>query len=292
MSYFQNPFSADYEGPWNLGDRQYCVTFKCPRNAGRGDDMVTVWTKGPYNLSGNDAAGNARNTLNLWFAIDPAFKNWAKISVNIATGAVSSSAVTPAEIMANLVANNTFSSFFTVDVNNKFDDESPRLSIKCKLPVTRIKFYVENGRAEEALGFNARAGVAELPTYFARHTIANRFTYTDSVGMLVQLDPSNAVDANVIDNAVDFKGVDLNFDHTVVQGDWKLLGGRSGLFLFRKSTIDGSSRPTVTIEYHAGAKVGDLAKRITYTYTGGATEPTNYTEEPYTLTSGDLITPA
>jgi len=291
MSYFQNPFPSDYKGSWNLGDRQYAVSFECPKNAGRGDEFAIVWKDGLYDMSGNDAAGNPRNTLVIWFAIDAGtFKNWASVSINVAAGAVSASAVTPAEIVDNLNNNDTFASFFTATLE-KFDNGEDRISIRQKLPCTRLKFYVQNGRAEEALGFNVRAGIAELPTYFSRHTIANRFAFTDSVGLLIQLDAANAVDADLINNAVDARGNSLGYSSGTVRADWELLAGRSGLFLFRKQTVDGSDRPTVVIEYHAGSKVGALAKRITYTYSGANQTPTNHTEEPYTLQSGDLITP-
>ena len=80
---------------------------------------------------------------------------------------------------------------------------------------------------------------------------------------------------------------------SAMQADWSLLKGRgSGLFMFHKLTYDGSGRTTVDLEYPAGAVVGDFAKRTSYTYTGANTYPDQITEIPYTLASGDLVTPS
>jgi hypothetical protein len=67
--------------------------------------------------------------------------------------------------------------------------------------------------------------------------------------------------------------------------------GRSGIFNFQKITIDGSNRITQIIEYPAGAVAGDFAKRTTYIYSGSNTNPSQITEEPYTLITSDLIIP-
>ena len=157
-----------------------------------------------------------------------------------------------------------------------------------------MRFYVVNGGAEEVLKFNGRAGVAELPTWFDRHTIANRIAFTDSMGVLIKLDPSGSnVDAAVIDNAVDKHGNDLGYSSGTVQADWQLLRGSSDNFMFTKNTLDGNTPPriTQTIVYPAGAKVGDMAKKTTYAYTATNLNPDKITQVPYVLTSGDLVTP-
>lgn len=288
MSFYQNPFNADFIGTWVLGDRQYSPDFRVPRNAGRGDEVVISWAYGPYDLSGNDADGNAKSNLVISFAIND-FKNWADVSINI-SGATPA-ATTATEVAAILQANSTFNDYFTA-TSYKEDNGLDRVRIIQKLPALKLRFYIKNGRAEQALKFNARAGVAELPTYFSRHTVTNRFAYTDAQNALVELTPGTYnVDAAVINNAVDAKGNSLGYSSGTVQADYLLLQGRSGLFTFRKTTLDGSSRPQVTIEYPAGARAGDLAKRITYKYSGATTTVTEYTEEPYKLTSGDIVTP-
>ena len=152
--------------------------------------------------------------------------------------------------------------------------------------------FRSNGRAESVLLFNKLAGVSEMPTFFERHSIANRFNYADSQNALIVLDDSGSnVDADVIDNAVDNKGVSLGFDHSSARADWQLIKGKSGIFNFQKITVDGSNRITQIIEYSAGSVEGDLARKINYTYSGANTNPSQITEIPYTLSSGDLVTP-
>lgn len=287
MPFFQNPLTADFIGVWVLGDRQHAIDFKCPSNTGRADEMVTVWAKGPYNLSGNDGDGNAKSNLVISFAQNDR-KNWTDLSVSVA--GATPSATTPQEIVTALSNNTTFADYFTATLE-KFENRSDRILIKQKKSFLKFWFYIKNGRAESVLKFNARAGVAELPSYFDRHTIANRFTYTDGENKLVKLSTSSTVDQVLIDGAVDAKGVSLGYSYSSAKSDYQLLQGKSGLFLFRKNTVDSSSRITQTLEYAAGSKVGDLAKKISYVYSGTKTQPDSYTEEPYTLTSGDLITP-
>lgn len=292
MPFFQNPFSDEYQGNWLLGDRHHMPTFVVPVNAGRGRDLVVSWTNGPFDLSGNDADGNPTNILKLSFALHNT-KNWATISVNISSGAASAAAVTEAEVIAALNANASFSSWFTASFANFYiDNKTPRIHIRQRKSVTEFKFYVVNGQADEKLGFNARAGVAELPTYFARHTIANRFVFEDSAGMIIELDPgANDVDAAIIDGAVDAKGVSLEFDSSTIQDDYQLLEGRSGIFTFTKGPSNNAVSTTETIiEYPAGAKVGDLAKKTITRKDSGALVVSKF-ELPYTLESGDLITP-
>lgn len=284
MPYFQNPFGADFYGVWVLGDRQYSVDFKVPRNAGRGDEYVTVWEKGPYALNGNDDEGNPKNVLHIMYSMnDP--KNWSALNVTISASSLS--AVTPQELVSSLTSSSIFNDNFTA-VSQLFEDGSYRVSIRQKHPITRFRFYVTNIGAETVLHFNKLAGVAEMPTFFKRHTIENRFNYPDSQGIVIELDPDDAVDAAVIENAVDEKGHSLNHSGTPLE-DWELLRGRSGIFTFKKNTVS-DDLITTTIEYPAGAKVGDMARKIDYTYTGGSTAPEKVTEIPYTLTEDDLVT--
>jgi hypothetical protein len=287
MPFFQNPFADEFRGNWLLGDRQYVPTFVLPGNAGRGKEMVQSWNRGPFNLSGNDSDGNATNILNIHFSLHNP-KNWATLQVNISAGAVSSSAVTAAEVAAALAANTVFNERFTAS----YDLAHATVKITQRKPVTEFLFYIGNGQGDSVLGFNARAGIAEMPSYFSRHTIANRFIYADSEGKIIELEPGSVnVDAELIDAAVNARGVSLGYDSSTVQADWQLLGGKSGIFNFQKITVDGSNRITLIIEYPAGAIAGDLGRKIAYTYTGGNTNPSQITEIPYTLTSGDLITP-
>ena len=286
MTFFQNLFAQDFEGNWLLGDRHHIPKFVCPRNAGRGDEMVTVWNEGPYDLTGQDAGGSIdKDLLDITFALNEP-KNWATIQIDIGAGAASLSAVTPAEISGNLNSDTIFAERFTA-YTGAFEGGADgggvrRLIIKQLKPITQFRFYVNNSGAEEALGFNARAGVGELPTYFDRHTVPSRFDFDDSQNQLFFLDPANAVEANIINNAVNFRGVSLDFTSTTVRADYALLEGRSGLFDFTND--DGSSSPNTKIIYPAGAVAGDLAKK-------SIVSGTDTFVIPYTLLSTDLITP-
>ena len=216
---------------------------------------------------------------------------WIDLAIDVTTTASSAAAVTAQEIASALRADGTFNSYFEATVETSSQFPNGNVKITQKKQITQFKFYIKNGQAEESVLFNFKAGVAEIPSYFDRHTIANLLNFGDCVGMLVALDPSDAVDAAVINNAVDVKGNSLGLDSTAAKDDYELLEGRSGLFMFQKSTVDGSGRVTEMIEYQAGAKVGDMAKKTKYTYTGAFTNPDQMTQEPYVLTSGDLVTP-
>ena len=291
MPFFQNPFSKEFQGHWLLGDRHHSLTFSIPANPGRGHKHVTAWNKGPYDMSGNDADGNSADTLVMRFALrgEPI---WATLSINVATGAASASAVTADEIATNLNANVTFASRFKCEYT-KFDDGTDRLNIFSKADETQLQFYIINGRAEEKIGFNGRASIAELPQYFDRQTVESQIGgEITSEGILVELDPAgNTVDANLIDNAVNAYGKSLNYNSSTVQSDWELLKGRSGLFQFQKGPSANAVASTTTqIIYPAGARVGDLSTKIVTRLDSGGDVVERF-ETPYVLTSSDLITP-
>jgi len=286
MSFFQNVFTADFEGSWILGDRHHIPKFVVRRNAGRGDENVVSWNAGPYDLSGTDAdSTNTTDTLEIMYSLR-APNNWALMEIDIATGADDTSAVTEQEVITALNANTLFAERFSAFFQK-------RIMIRQKKPATEMRFYVVNGRAEEKLQFNGRAGVAELPTFFDRHSIANRFTFDDSQNHLIELDLTSSVDLAVVEAAVNERGVAMDFgwDGTTAQEDWELLAGKSGIFNCQKVTVDGSDRITEIIEYSTGSVAGALARKIIYTYTSTNTKPTTIAEIPYTLATGDLITP-
>ena len=288
MSFYQNLFTADFRGNLVLGDRQYVQEFLCPGNKGRGDDSVVAWQVGPYNLGINDADGNSRRYLNICFAYDGNgpinFQTWSTISVDLMSiTPANSNAVQPYEILASLqdtTNNSSFTNLFTATLTTwSGKNNAQMVKITSNLPYTRFHFYIITGQAEEAMQFNVRSGVAELPTYFNRHTIGSTFTFTDSLNCLLYLNPSTATQAAVIDNAQNYLGQSLNYSHSSVQADWQLLGGKSGIFQFT-NVVSASEK----IVYSTGAKIGDLAMKI-------VTNSGNTFQLPYTLTSGDLITP-
>jgi hypothetical protein len=126
-------------------------------------EVVTVWKEPNYDLSGNDAEGNSKRVLDIYFAIDPEFKMWTLMQVDIGTGVSSLSAATPHEIGAALTANVDFNSRFQAFLE-KFANGKARISIRQR--EQNLRFYIANGRAETVLGFNQRAGLAQLPSYF------------------------------------------------------------------------------------------------------------------------------
>lgn len=290
MPFFQNPLPDDFESNLVLGDRHHIPKFVVKGNAGRGKEIVYAWATSPYNLSGNDGDGNARKYLKINYCLHN-FKNWGTMTIDVTAGAASAAAVKAEEVVAALQADTLFAERFVADYGQFGDSTERTIRIRQKRPVTEFMFYIVNGQAEAYLKFNARAGIAEVPSYFARHTIANRFTYTDSEGKIIQLDPAVVTEAALINNAVDYRGVSLGFSSASVQDDWQLLRGKSGIFNFQKLTVDGSDRITQIIEYPAGARAGDFARKIKYTYTAANKNPDQITEIPYVLQTGDLVTP-
>lgn len=304
MTYFQNPFSSEFRGSWVLGDRQHSLTFSCPANTGRSEELVSSWqepTSGIYDLSGNDSDGNSKNTLAIRFTVNSG-NFWSNIEVDLTDNSNAlldpppvDSQMTPSQIVSILNSNPSFSSYFIANLEKFNTNEyKNRIVIKQKFPTSRMKYFIINGRAEEVLKFNARAGVSELPSYFERSKIwgGNMSFPTDGTNSIVILDTASAVDNNVINNAVDAKGLSLNYNSSIIREDYELLEGRaSGLFTFKKITVDGSDRITQVIEYPAGAKVGDLAKKINYTFSGSNKNPDKVTETPYLLKISDIVTP-
>ena len=117
MSYFQNPFAAEYQGAWLLDDRQYSPTFLAPRNFGRGDENVIAYgVQSTYDLSGNDADGNANRYLKIRYALNGNFLNWNELTIDLTAG----SALTPEQIVTTLNASSTFATFFTATFNKPY----------------------------------------------------------------------------------------------------------------------------------------------------------------------------
>lgn len=337
MPFFQNVFDAEFQGSLLLSDRQFTMTFKAKGNSPNSSQLFMAWNPEPFNVSSN-------NTLTLNYSFD-AGSSWTTLAIDVSTTAASTSAAKASEIVAALNANTTFQALFTASLQTYSGSPINYVAIKSTRAREKFKVYVSNTSAEVALRFNKRAGVAEFPTYFARHTIANKSLYPDGCGMLQQMDLTTTRDQQIVkdasfskivgvtngsatatlantagfvvgDSVVVFNGTTTlattisavttntsltlgatwggstgTADIVVVHADYQLLRGRSGIFNFQKITVDGSDRITQIIEYPAGALVGDLSRKIKYTYTGGNTHPTTITEEPYTLASTDLVVP-
>ena len=271
MPFFQNLFNEEFRGTFPLADRQYNITFRVPPTVNSNNGTLS-WTPGPYDLPTDD-------TLTINIAKSQNFKRFFSTAINVA--GATASATTPQEVVDILNANVNFSDSLTAEVkvlNKKLNTLGILIKAKDTLG---IKFYIANSSAEKKLNFNGKAGVAEMPTYYSKHVIGSEDT--NSLGALIELDVSDAVDQAIITEA--------GFDYTAEQDDWELLGGRAEIFKFQKQTVDGSDRITQIIEYPAGAKVGDLARLTKYSYTSSNKNADKITQVPYTLQSGDLVTP-
>ena len=269
--FFQNLFDQEFQGYLVLGDRQASITYKIPANKNAQTKQI-AWNSGPYDLS-------SLNTLTLNYSWDRDFKIWSSIQINIAGATASQTRAS--EIASALNANPVFSELLVASVTELNNADTVVVS-KNNLKRQDIKIYFSNSGAESLLKFNKYASVADLPSYFERHTIENRLNYPDSLGMLIKLDTTDPIDEAVVEDA----------GFTVpAKEDYDLLKGRSGLFTFQKITVDGSDRITQVIEYPAGAVAGDFARKINYTYSGSNINPSKVTEIPYVLADSDLVTP-
>jgi hypothetical protein len=273
MAFFQNVFDQEFQGYIVLADRKLIPTFKIAPNRNLQSKQV-AWNPGPYDLSSG-------SVLEFNFSWDHEFKNWSSISIDVAGSDPANTF--PREVVNILNSDPMFHSMYIASVVMVEETESVGLSNNPKRK-QEFKAYFGNGGAETKLRFNKNAGVAELPEYFARHTIANRNRYPDSMAQLIRLDETDTVDQAIIEAA--------GFNPAEMKEDWQLLRGRaSGIFTFQKMTVDTFDRITQIIEYPAGALSGDFAKKINYTYTSTNTNPSTITEIPYTLTDSDMITP-
>lgn len=264
MSFFQNPFNQEFIGSMLFDDRQLNPNFKCPANKNTSNYQV-AYNKGPWNLS----SGN-NLTINY-------IKNGEEIinSLIISLTGSNINEITTLEVLNSLNSNDNFNMHFEAFIQND------SIIIKQKIN-DQFKIWISNTGAEVVMGFNKHAGVAELPSYYKKNSL--NLNLDGELKQLIFLDETDPVDINVIENA-GFVAADM-------KDDWELLNGTvNGTFIFKKSTIDGSNRVTSTIEYPAGAKEGNLARKTTYKYSGTGNSPTETTEEPYVLTSSDLITP-
>jgi hypothetical protein len=273
MPFFQNVFDQEYQGYLVLSDRKLSPTFVVPPNKNLQSRQI-AWNPGSYDFS-------VDSILEFNFCWDLEFKNWSKVDIDV-SGADPSN-TNPYEVVSALNSSALFSSLLiasVVKVNNLDSVGLSRNSSKKQ----NFRFYFSNSGAEKVLGFNAEAGVSEMPSYFVRHTIENRFSFPDSAGMLIKLNESDPVDQAIIERAGLTPGL--------MKADWQLLRGRgSGLFTFKKMTVDGSDRVTEIVEYPAGAVVGDFAKKVKYSYSGSNKNPSEIAEIPHVLESGDLISP-
>ena len=180
MSFFQNLFNSEFRGNWTLDDKKYSLTFACPANQ-NSSNFQSTYSVGPWNLSGKE-------TLTLNYAYDTEFRNYSALDIDVS--GENSSSTTANEVSNALNSNETFTSMFRANVNGSavVITANPNRNRK------EVKLWISNSGAEQSLGFNKKAGVSELPSYFARHTIENRFNFPDSAGQLVLLDENDSAE--------------------------------------------------------------------------------------------------
>lgn len=272
MSFFMNVYDFEFRGSLLTADRQYTPNFKIKANVNRPDYMLCSNIE-PYNLSVND-------TLTLSFCFDQEFNNYSDVSINIAGS--TPSATTSQEIVALLNNDDTFKSFFVASLYSLGNTlpYKKKILIKSIKQKNNFKAYVVNSSAEAVLGFNKNAPIAELPKYFERYAIQNRFDYPDIVERLLLLDPSNSVESDYITAAGFLPGSPTP--------DWQLLNGQNDQYMFTKRTYQSGFVQT-EIKYPAGATLGDAAFKTTYEYNGS--NLIGVCQIPHVLVSGDLIIP-
>ena len=271
-----NPFGEELRQKWPIGEG---ALFSIKANLNNIGPTMIAWVAEPYDFS-------VVNTFTMYYTYDPTLRNFTPVAINMAGS--TPAATLASEVATALNANTTFSNAFVASVANNTRggvNAGPPYTvvITTNRPKGSIRYYVDNSGAESKLLFNLKAPVAELPTYFSRDTVTNRYVYPDSDACLIELNPGNPIDAQIITNA--------GFDPLTVQADWQLLHGRSVNDSFSKITLDGSGRITTIIEYWAGSVAGDLGKKTQFTYTSTNTTADQITQIPVTLQSGDLVTP-
>jgi len=273
MSFFMNVYDFEFRGSLLSADRQYQQTFKIKANTNR-PDYILSGNAEPYDFSTNP-------NLTISFCYDVQQVNYANVTVNIAGATAASTKAS--EVVSALNANTLFSSFFTASVfkTNNIGVTENKVLIKSKNPKPNFKAYVLNTSAEGVIQFNKFAPIQELPSYFERYDIAQRFNYTDlGTERLLLLNASNSIEAAYIDAA--------GFNHSSPSADWQLLKGCNDQYMFTKRVYT-SGQISTEIKYPAGASIGDAAFKTTYQYSGS--NLIGICQIPYVIASGDLISP-
>lgn len=279
MPFFQNVYNFEFRGSLFGADRQYQTTWNVPGNTNRPDYMVNKQV-GPYNLS---APGN--NVFTMYYAYDPSLLGYSPLNITI-TGA-DMTAVTAAEVASSLNSNNIFSGMFQASVFSsqyyQFAPSSVLIKYTKNTGGGHFRAYIENAGAETVLQYNRSAPIRQLPTYFTRWDMQERFQFpTLGPDRLILLNPSaNSYEAQLIQ----LQGMDPN----APLADWQLMKGSNDAYFFYNSVYNTSGQLTEELKYYAGASIGDAAKKTFYLYSG--TTLCAKLETPYTLQSGDLINP-
>lgn len=221
MSYFQNLFN-DYYGYYTAGDSSsFKLTFKVPANKNHGEFFIN-WNTGPYDFS------SFGSNLTFNFAFDPSFKNWSSFTVDVA--GADSSATTVYEIVDILNNDSNFKEWYTAGIYN-----NNQIRIRQKRPVIQFHTYISNSEAEFALKFNKNAGIADVPSYFDKDTIDNRFASQIAHGHLIRLGKT------IVSNTASDSTAVTVINHGLSNGDNIYIVNSNSI-----PSIDGSYNVTVT----------------------------------------------
>jgi alpha-tubulin suppressor-like RCC1 family protein len=221
MSYFQNLFN-DYYGYYTAGDSSsFKLTFKVPANKNHGEFFIN-WNTGPYDFS------SFGSNLTFNFAFDPSFKNWSTFTVDVA--GVDSAATTVYEIVDILNNDSNFKDWYTAGIYN-----NNQIGIRQKRPAIQFHTYISNSSAEFALKFNKNAGIADIPSYFDKDTIDNRFTSQIAHGHLIRLGKT------IIGNTASDSTAVTVINHGLTNGDTVYIVNSNSI-----PSIDGTYVVTVT----------------------------------------------
>ena len=273
MSFFQNVFDFEFRPSLLGADRQYQMGWKLSANTNRSDYMLSG-NAGPFNLSNG-------NILTINYAYDVNFINYS--ALEIAISGITPSATTAQEVISALNSDATFASMFVAILySSSIIPQSPnKILIKASNNRGIFRAYISNKGAEKVIQFNKKAPIRELPSYFSRYTIEKRFQYsTLGPDRILELDSNCPYGASLISAA--------GLDPANPKADWELLQGQNEAYWTYNRTY-ADSLLVSEIKYQSGARPGDLAKKIFYTYSGN--DLIGQQDVPYVLQEADILTP-
>ena len=282
MPFYMNPFNQEYKGMFPQVDHHAfakpLITYTVPNNKNTNTAMI-AWNTEPYDFS-------SLTDLTINCATNPDH-GFSALTINV-SGATPG-ATTALEVATALNANATFADRFNAVAQNVTENNgsAPTQSvlIKSTIEQTQIRTYMSNSGAEQLLGFNKNAGIAELPSFFSKDNIVN-YHLPNSAGQLIELDGTDtAIDRVIIRNFLD----DQTWTNTALLEDWQMLEGRGGRFVFQIATNNVDGQATDIITWSAGAVAGDMAVRTIQVWGASAdTVPDEKYEVPHVLTTSDV----
>jgi hypothetical protein len=240
MAFYQNLFN-EYLGNYVVGDsRAFTLTFKVPQNRNHGEFFI-CWNAGNYDLSSN-------SDLTFNYAFDSEFKSWSSFTVDISGNDPNQTTVY--EIVSILNQDSTFSQFYTASIY-----KNSQVGIRQNKPASTFRTYISNTSAEIALRFNKFAGIGDLPTYFEKDTIENRYLIPTANNHLIR------IGRNIEHISVDDSAEIYLPNHGLSNGDYVYIVNSNstpnvdGVF---EVTVTGDNTFTVTVTTTEEGYTGDI----------------------------------